>query len=75
MGLTALDTTSNATVKQEKNTGVKVGVGYERFLTDEWSTRIAYQQFSGDAGLLSVGINRHFDRITSMKKTKKPSFK
>jgi hypothetical protein len=73
-GITALEATSNVAVNQDKNTGIKAGFGYERFFNDQWSTRITYQQFSGDAGLLSIGLNRHFDRIINMKPKKNNSF-
>lgn len=74
IGATALKTDSNVPINQEKNTGIKVGVGYERFFNDQWSTRVAYQQFSGDAGLLSIGLNRHFDRISAVKKKRNNNF-
>jgi OOP family OmpA-OmpF porin len=64
IGLTALDTSSAAPIEKENSTGVKLGAGYEFFLNDDWSTRIAYNQFSGDAGMLSLGLNRHFGRNT-----------
>lgn len=62
IGLTALDTSSDAPVEKENSTGVKLGAGYEYFWNNNWSTRLAYDQFSGDAGLLSVRLNRHFGR-------------
>ncbi len=64
IGLTSLDTSSDAPIKKENSTGVKLGAGYEYFLNPNWSTRIAYDQFSGDASLLSIGLNRHFGTKT-----------
>lgn len=64
IGLTALDASSDAPIEKDNSTNIKLGAGYEYFLNDNWSTRIAYNQFSGDAGLLSVGLNRHFGRNT-----------
>ena len=64
IGLTALDAQSTAPIEKDNSTNVKLGAGYQYFLNENWSTRIAYSQFSGDAGYLSVGLNRHFGRNT-----------
>ena len=64
LGLTSLDGQSTAPIEKDNSTNVKVGAGYQYDLNDNWSTRIAYSQFSGDAGLLSVGLNRHFGRAS-----------
>jgi outer membrane protein OmpA-like peptidoglycan-associated protein len=60
VGLTALDTNSNLAIEKDNSTNIKLGGGYEYLLNPNWSTRIAYSQFSGDAGLLSFGLHRHF---------------
>jgi outer membrane protein OmpA-like peptidoglycan-associated protein len=62
IGLTALDATSDAPIEKENSTNIKLGAGYEYFINDNWSTRVAYSQLSGDASYLSVGLNRHFGR-------------
>jgi outer membrane protein OmpA-like peptidoglycan-associated protein len=64
VGLTALDAESDAPIEKDNSTNIKLGAGYQYFLNENWSTRIAYSQFSGDAGYLSLGLNRHFGRNT-----------
>jgi outer membrane protein OmpA-like peptidoglycan-associated protein len=60
LGLTGLDTKSDAPEEEENTVQIKAGVAVEYAMREDWAVRSTLEKFSGDAAFLSAGLIKYF---------------